>query len=303
MAAAGNLRLVGSGIDRRLVHADGSPLDSSQQRVRLVGVGRGNEGESRDGPCWPEPVPVRRDLFEIASVGQDPNLQLIGSDPQGSSGWAGLIVPSAVTPDPQHRYLFLLAWMRLDANRWGRIRGIRTSVLLGASVASTVAGVPYPVEHEIQNPFWKPPNGNVCFFFQKIPSPPEMPYDSRSAPSLSFIYSNSPALLYQNTVPYQPPGAGMPPGVPISPGLGTWYDGRFSRWRSEHGWDAVDFTVRGPCDIGLFCSVFQMQGLGQPVPAPGVMGLPPDDAFLQNNPGAQFRRVAGAFVWQEDTAK
>lgn len=286
------LRLVGTGLSRRLVQAAEMPKGP---------LGR---GEDQDGPCWPEPVPVRRDLFEIASAGFDPNLQLIGGDPSGTPSWGGLVVPSAPTPSSQYRYLFMLAWMRLDANRWGRIRGIRTNILLGASIPSTVAGVDYNIEHELQNPFWKAPNGNVCFMFQKIASPPPMPYNTRNGPSLSYRYSNSPALLFETLAPaYQPPGAGQPPGVAISQGLGTFYDNRFGVWRNEEAWGSVDIAVQGPCDIALFCSVFQMAGAGQPVPPPGTLGLPSDDAFLMNNPATQFKRVVGAFVWEENTAK
>lgn len=295
------LHVVGFGAGRRLATSD-------PKLARALGL-RCDEGPDSvppDGPSWPRPRPVRSDLFELASVGFDPNLQLIGGDPWGTSSWAGLIVPNDATPDYKHRYLFLLAWMRLDANRWGRIRGLRTSILLGADVPSTIEGVPYSVEYELQNPFWKAPTGNACFFLQRIPSPGQQPLLDPTVrgimPSVSYVYSNSPSLLYQSLSPYVPPGNGVPPGVPLSAGLGNFYDNRFGPWRNEDAWSSTDIAVQGPCDIGLFCSVFQMAD-GQPVPALGTLGLPPDDEFLMNNPTAKFKRVAGAFVWQEDTAK
>src|ERR1700691_491131 len=157
---------------------------------RLAGVGNtGTETIPRDGPRWPEPRPVRRDLFELASAGFDENLQLIGGDPWGTSSWAGLRVPGVATPNFERRYLFMLAMLRLDPNRWGRIRGIRTSVSLGASITSTVTVFPYIVAQEVQNPFWKGRNGNVCFFLRRIPSPGQRPvFNVDDGPSLNYQY-------------------------------------------------------------------------------------------------------------------
>ncbi len=300
-----NLRLVGSGAARRLVEvADAGKVVEIGARSRADGrLGYGGSTiESGDEGCWPSPLPVRHNAEELATAGFDPSLQLIGGDPYGTSSWAGLVVPSAPTPDFRHRYLFLLAWLRLDANRRGRIVGLRTSVLLTAQVPSTVEGRTYTVEYELQNPFWKGPNGNVCFFLRRIPTPGQrLVFNLNDGPSINFRYANNPALLYESLAPYVPPGNGVPPGVDLSAGLGTFYDNRFGPYRNMYV-NSTDIVVQGPCDIGLFCSVFQMT-TSKPVPASTVVGLPPDDAFLRDNPTAQFGRVAGSIVWQEITAK
>jgi hypothetical protein len=271
-----------------------------------AGVGAlGDDAEGVSGTtCWPDPRAVRADSFEIASAGYDPSLQLVGGDPSGSQSWAGLVVPTgptAQTPSFDRRYLFLLAWLRLDANRRGKIIGLRTSVRLGATVTSTLGGVPYPIEHELQDPFWKGPGGNYCFYLRRIPTPGQrLVYNIDDGPSLSFQYANGPALLYQSLNPYIPPGAGVPPGVDLMPG-GSWYDNRFGPWRNESGPGSVDIGVQGPCDVGLFISLQQMAQI-KPVPAPGIV-VPADDAFLQANPLAQFARVSGSIIWQEVSAR
>ena len=275
--------------------------------LRLIG-GSGEASDrddvtGADSCAWPRPV--RPDSFELASSGSDPSLQLVGSDPTGGQSWSGLVVPTDATPDYAHRYLFMLAWMRLDANRRGKIRGIRTSLLLGANVASVVgesSGQPYAVEHELQNPFWKHPLGNYCFYLRRISTPGQkLVYNIDDGPSQNYQYANGPALLYQSVRPYVPPFAGVPPGVDLMP-CGTWYDNRFGPWRDQNAWTGVDISVQGPCDLALFCSLQQMPTL-KAVPASDVTGLPPDDAFLQANPTAQFARVAGSFIWQEVSAR
>ena len=251
---------------------------------------------------WSRPRPVRPDSFELASAGYDPSLQLVGSDPSGSQAWGGLVVPPAPTPDFTRRYLFLLAFMRLDANRRGKIVGIRTSVRLGVTIDSTIEGIGYPIEHEIEDPFWKGPGGNYCFYLRRIPSPGQrLVYNIDDGPSLSYQYANGPALLYQSLGPYIPPGAGIPPGVDMMPG-GAWYDGRYSRWSEQNGAQGVDISVQGRCDIGLFVSLQQM-AVSKPVPNADAQGLSNDDTFLQKNPTAQFVRVAGSILWREVSAR
>ncbi len=305
MGAAPKLHLVGAGIERRLVVVGGPSEDVASARRAGV-AGEGDEGGRWGGDHgrWPEPQPVRRDAFEVASVGFDPSLQGVGSDPWGSPNWSGLIVPTGVaaaTPSFDRRYLFLLAWMRLDgSNRRGRIRGIRTATWLYALQPSTTTGVSYPVYHKVRDPAWKPPLGNWSFFLRRIPVPGQrLPYNPLSGPSLAFRYANSPALLFESLAPYVPPGGGLPPGEPLSPGLGAWYDDRFGF--EGNRWSACDIAVRGGCDIGLFASVHQMP-VDKPVPLSTAVGLDEDDEFLRDNPTAQIGRVFGSFVYQEETA-
>lgn len=278
-------------------------LDAPGRAASLTGVARTATRDDVTGDTdWARPRPVRPDSFEVASAGYDPSLQLVGGDPSGTQTWTGLVVPTDPTPTFDRRYLFLLAWLRLDANRRGKICGIRTSVRLGANVESTVQGVPYPIEHELVDPLWKGPGGNYCFYLRRIPSPGQrLVYNIGDGPSLSFQYANGPALLYQSLAPYIPPGAGVPPGVDLMPG-GAWNDNRFGPWKNENAWHSTDISVQGGCDIGLFISLQQMQK-SKPVPAPGTPGLDPDDAFLMNNPLAQFKRVVGSFIWQEVSAR
>lgn len=300
MGAAPKLRLVGAGVERRLVPDEGEP----QRRAGVSGDGDEGGRWGGDHGRWPEPQPVRRDAFEVGSVGFDPSLQLVGSDPWGSANWSGLLVPTgaaAATPSYDRRYLFLLAWLRLDgSNRRGRIRGVRTATWLYALQKSTVSGVSYPVYHKVRDPAWKSPLGNVSFSLRRIPVPGQrLPYNPLNGPSLSFRYANSPALLFESLAPYVPPGGGLPPGEPLSPGLGTWYDDRFGF--EGNRWNACDIAVRGGCDIGLFAMVQQMP-LSKAVPLPTAVGLDEDDAFLRDNPTAQIGRVFGSFVYQEETA-
>ena len=291
------------------------PSKTAERALRLHGGGKRRAGQLGDelneaiditgDVNWPRPVPVRPDTFEISSVGSDPTLQLVGSDPSGGQSWSGLVVPTDPTPSFDRRYLFLLAWMRLDANRRGKIRGIRTSLRLGVSVNAVVGSVAspqlYPIEHEIVDPFWKAPLGNAVFYLRRITPGQRLVFNADDGPSLNFDYANTPSLLYHSLAPYVPPGTGAPPGVDLMPS-GSWYDLRYGPVRDSSALYSTDIAVQGRCDIGLFCSLQQMPAV-KAVPAPGVTGLGPDDAFLQANPTAQYARVFGSFIWQEVSAR
>jgi hypothetical protein len=87
-------------------------------------------------------------------------------------------------------------------------------------------------------------------------------------------------------------------------GLGTFF-GLHANWTSDHAWTSLDEMIVGPKTVAFFASVKQTNPSGEggrtvltglPSPFTFTEGLPPEEQFLQNFPGAQYWRVGGALV-------
>jgi hypothetical protein len=250
----------------------------------------------------------RGSRYEISSVGFDTSLQGVGGDPDNSGYAVGIRVPSAPTISTPNRYFFMLARTRLNAFCKAHLIGIRQMVTIGTLISN--GGTPpanYPLEKEVQSPFWKFTDGNVSWHLRRIPPTHQQQANIYNAEGLSYLDSQTPSLLYLNA-PTEAGGYIAPnkiPGVPLVAQLGTFYDLRWN-WRDDHAFFSLDAEIQGPCDIALFASVRQTNPetrtalvLPGSLPA-GTDSIPQEDAFVVNFPTSIYWRIAGALLFQEE---
>jgi hypothetical protein len=270
--------------------------------------------------------------WEIATSGFDEFLSLVGGDPFGGSQSLGLRVPFLPTPTlvqggGQLRYLFLLASFSVGEGACVRIRGYRQLSTLGVA-QSAGAGTPTRVvEQLITSPVWHPPDGDISWHIHSLGSPnaSDIPkFQSTASRSLvpnvdsesyKLYWADSPALLYgpgsgappgniyTNITSYIPPNAGKPYGSALTSKHGTFY-GLRTPWETHGAWDSLDIPVRGPDTVAFFASVRQTNPATRTaVTLPGTVyagGLPPEEQFLLDFPSAQYWRVGGALIVEEE---
>lgn len=269
---------------------------------------------------------MRPRQFESATTGFDDGLQLIGGDPMRGTSSVGLRVPSLPTPATQagllDRYLNLLAIFSVGESACVRIRGFRQLVTIGTRIATTVEGTTTfrDVEQLVTSPFWRFPDGNISWHLHLLGPPnaqglPTAIAPAVDLPSFKLLMAEGPALLYG---PGQPPvgdgiytdlgayvaaNGGRPPGVPIDAHLGTFYDLK-TQWQTHGAWYSLDIPVRGPETIAFFASVRQTNPNTRTVIVPPnpffPAGLSSEEQFLLNFPAAQYWRVGGALIVEEE---
>jgi hypothetical protein len=245
--------------------------------------------------------------YEVSTVGFDPSRQNVGADPDLSGYNVGVRVPGVPLSD-NRRYTFLLAGARFGGNRKFRLVGMRQLVTIGQFVENLAMGCEYPLELGVTSPQWSFVDGNISWHIMRVPIPEMNTAHPENAEGLQFLYSRTPALLF-NTTPadvggYTAPYGGKIPGMPLTAELGTIRDLR-TLWTSDFAWGSLDVEVEGPCDIMLFASVKQTNPstrctlvLPGVLPA-GTQSLPPEDAFLVNFPGAMYWRIAGSLIFED----
>lgn len=224
-----------------------------------------------------------REHFETWSFGIDEGLQGLGGDPWGTIAATGLRIPTLVTPDSAHRYLFLLAGFELGERDRATIRGWRELLTLGVSAGGDVVGgdAPIPItsiiELPVTNPIFRLPDGNVSWSLTRIDPttlnsyvvgpPPIAPAIS----NFSWRLAKGPALLYEvgtavtasgfytDLTAYKPPNFGRPYGEPIAH-LKVTHDVR-TEWLTRGAWNSLDLDVEGPGYFAMWASVAQSSGL------------------------------------------
>lgn len=252
-------------------------------------------------------------IIEIATTGFDEYLQGIGGDPFGGSYSMGLRVPTLATPDPQHRYLFLLASFTIGEGCPVRIVGYRQFASLGFASAERFW------EQPITSPNFRLPDGNISWHLQRLGPARQQIAQTEPSPTdlLSFkkFWADTACLLYQDYTiaagnrlymqleSYVPPMQGKPWGSPLTAGhQGTFYDMR-APWNDSQGWQSLDMTVEGPDTIALFASVYQSAGAygvaSDPLNFPN--GLTDEEQFIGNFGGGEvarpiYWRVGGSLI-------
>ena len=255
-------------------------------------------------------------VIEIATTGFDEFLQGIGGDPFSGASSMGLRVPTLATPDPNHRYLFLLASFSLGEGETSIIRGYRQFSSLGFDT-----GDGRFFEQEILSPNFRLPDGNISWHLRRIGGPnaqgiPKVDPTPLDLPSFKKNWADGPCLLYHDytiaagnriytqLTAYNPPTLGKPYGTAISTGhQATFYDQR-TYWRATQAWSSLDMLVEGPDTIAFFASVFQSAGdysvATSPLNFPG--GLSVEEQFIGNFGGGDagprpiYWRVGGALI-------
>ena len=248
---------------------------------------------------------LRGSKVEISSVGFDTSLQGVGADPSGSGYNVGIRVPSTTLDGIQNRYMFMLAKIKVGAFKKVRLTGIRQLVTIGLMVPNGATN--YPLEFEVTSPFWRFTDGNISWHLRRVPQGYQQTANIYNREGLQFMDAQTPALLYSNAPTeaggYAPPG--KIPGVPLIGQLGTFYDLRFG-WRNDQAATSLDTEIVGPCEIALYASIDQTDpGSRTTLVVPGSLpggfgGLGPEDAFVANFPLAQYWRIAGSLIFEED---
>lgn len=273
--------------------------------------------------------------LEVVTTGIDEQLQFYGGDALSQPGSMGLRIPALDTATAAAgdsppwapglsgalvgRYLFMLASFSLEHGASARLRGWRQYLTIGVDVGAD--GAHRVVEMPVTTPNWRFPDGNVSWHLMDMGDPNAQglarpPTSTPPQPNLaSFVFRNttSPALLWESyTVPaadpfyvhltaYKPPNQGQPYGIPLlDGGYSTIYDLRSGPWNSTQAWESLDVPLGGGRTIAAFASVRQTNPSSRiAITAPSPFfsgGIPPEEAFLLNFPGAIYWRIGVSLI-------
>jgi hypothetical protein len=200
---------------------------------------------------------MRRGRQEIVTVGANPNLQLVGSDPAGGAYDLGIFIgPNNGVTNRTLRQLFMLVVKTFNAGQRGRVVGFRQYLTMLTYIASQTPGALYPLERPICTPTWKFTDANVLWGIRQIPPKSHFLPNVSNAEGLSFRNAQTPAQLFETVGGGQvtPPYGGMFPGNILTPELGRFTDLRCNDWSEPVD---CDLPFEGPCDIAFFASVQQ----------------------------------------------
>jgi hypothetical protein len=261
---------------------------------------------------------LRDGRYEVTTAGFDPNLQLMGSDPWGSPTYTGLIVPTTPTFSAQTRYLMQLARISFNTPESAWMTGLR----IYTSLFGYDQGGNGPFELEIKSPMWRFAigGGNISIHVMVIPKGWRDTRNPANAPSVIYLDSTGPALLYLTPPPtllapasiYTAPNAGRPYGRPISSDLGNIHDmGRFP-WDLADAETSLRIPIPAPCDVAVYASVWQhaTETSADP-PVPNVPNFScsqfsastPEDRFWATYANVQYGRIAASLIVSEDYGK
>jgi len=233
--------------------------------------------------------------IEVLTIGRNPNLEIVGSDPQGSPYDLGLFIgANGGATDPTKRQLFILCARRFNAGERGRLVGFREYLTLGVQTTSTTAGATYPLERPVETPTWKYVDGNVVWGIRQIPPQPQVINNPDSADGLMFRYSLTSAQLFESIAGgiITPPYGGKFPGNVLRPELSQMHDLRCRRWSKPV---KCDVPIEGPCDIAFFASVQQTNPETRTGPAP--IGTTPIPVSAQINGNAALPANTASEHW------
>jgi hypothetical protein len=273
------------------------------------------------------------DLFHqptiVTTSGLDETLQGISTDPYGAilPSALGLRIPSVlnagiVVPN-QPRYLFLLASRILERDKTV-IRGIRQGLTIGLNRSATANRV-LPYEFPVTSPWWRFPDGNVSWHLVREPNDGFNPqHPLTDAPSWRYLESDQSAMLYKGATfaagtfdpatgaplfyangltAYTPPDFQASQRAPIG-NLGN-VKGIVYPWNATSD-DKLKIVVNGNCRISLYASVLQtnpatrLTATALTVANEFSSGISPEDAFVANFSAAQYWRIYGAILFDDE---
>lgn len=242
---------------------------------------------------------ARRGRWEVTSVGLDPNLQLVGGDPWGTSTYTGLVVPAASTSSlggARFRYLFMLARASFPFGCKARLKGLRLyASLRGQTDAGFVEELP------ITSPLWRFPDANLTFHVRVVPMRQIDTRNPLNADSLMFRDAVAPSLLFQTLGPYSPPNGGRPWGKALAASLGTIH-GLPYPWRDSQVELELDVPIPPGNDVAVYCSAAQHD---TSVSAPTLTtqqaaAATPETAFWSAFTNVQYNRVAAGMTFEDE---
>lgn len=228
---------------------------------------------SRYDKRWAVPMTV-----ELATESFDPDLLGIGSTPWvGDASAFGVRVPAAPTRFQNNRYLIRLLSIDIGLQRALLIRGIWQYATIRVEGPQRAADCnPVPTELEVTSPGWHFADGNISWHLRWEPNQfsEESVFDPSQQPGTSPTRNGTDAaLLYvPPLLPYQAPGAGIPPGTDVDY-LGTIREMRYLDRQSRE----LAIPVFGPGRITFYASVHQTDPVSRcPLSMPIGLGRPED---------------------------
>jgi hypothetical protein len=255
--------------------------------------------------------------YEVSTSGFDPALQGVWSDPYSGVYNVGLIIPQVlpIVRDPQHRLLFILATIRLNAYRKVRLVGIRQLLTIAALIprSGEIPPPPYILEKQVVTPYWHFTDADVSWHVMRVPPGNNPKNNPKNSDGVAFRYATGSALLFEknpNNQSYQPPNGGRPLGSPVSPSLGNLHDIRFP-WVDDHAQDSCDVEIEGPCDVVFYASVQQTNPLTRATIPTGLTfpfgtdNFPTEEAFIGNfaeqDPAIPtiYWRIGGSLIFED----
>ncbi|HXW33626.1 MAG TPA: hypothetical protein VEJ87_03540 [Acidimicrobiales bacterium] len=218
---------------------------------------------------------MRRGRLEIATVGTNPNLQLVGSAPEGGAGDLGIFIgANGGTSTPTMRQLFMLCAKSFNAGERGRLVGFREYLTMYVPLLSSNGISDYPLERPVETPTWKYVDGNVLWGIRRLPPFNHFKPNTANTTSLAFETAQTPAQLFETIAGgvITPPYGGLFPGNVLTPELGRMFDLRCRRWAKPV---SCDVPFEGPCTVAFFASVQQTNpSTRTPPPAIGSTPIP-----------------------------
>jgi hypothetical protein len=142
---------------------------------------------------------MRRGRLEIVTTGFNPNLQLVGSAPEGGPYDLGLFIgANAGVTAPTLRQLFLLCTKNFNMGQRGRLVGFRQLITIGVqTTTSGGAGGTYPLERPVVSPTWKFVDGNVLWGVRRNNIDWHFKPNVLSGEGLAFETAQTPAQLFE----------------------------------------------------------------------------------------------------------
>ncbi len=163
------------------------------------------------------------------------------------------------------------------------------------------------MEMDQLSPFWRFPDGNICWGLRAIFGPPGGGTSAKrilsAGEAADYLGGADSARILSSNPAVRAPARGFFPGTPIG-SLGLFRDLRFP-WSAQGAIEDMDIELRGPVNVGLWAAVKQTdpitrQSMNNLLPVNFMPPLP-EDQFLvacerAGIPGILYRHISGAIV-------
>lgn len=240
---------------------------------------------------------LRPGRYEVSTLGEDPFLQLFGSDPYNSPSYTGLMVPTAPTTTAQNRYLFQLARASFNVGEVATLRGIRQY----ASLWGFDEGGGGPFEQPITNPMWRFfSGGNISWHVMVVAKTWRDRRNPANRAGIAFLDTSTPALLYQTLGPYTAPNGGRPWGKPIAHDIGNFHDIRYP-WMDSQTERELCIPIPPNSDVVVYASVWQhdTRKTAPEFSTSQLANAPVEDKFWASFANVQYGRIAASLIFEE----
>jgi len=208
---------------------------------------------------------IKRERLVVSSAQIDPGLTGVGGSPfLGDMSATGVLIPAAVTPSQQRRYLVRCCSLGVGPGQTAFVRSMRHLVWIGVDLTQKFPAGVVHFEQIVTTPGWRFADGNVSFHLRRVEPATLERY--RAFPAFVPVMAGGTAVCetpngHQSALlgnitggVYTALNGGMPLGRDLA-GLGTIRDVRYPPGNTPS--QDLDLQVTGPCSIAMFASVWQ----------------------------------------------